>query len=481
MRYSTKRRHAGALIAFAVCTVSHAAPDPQTSTAYLTELAHIRDAAMSHDWAYERLTDLTDLIGPRLAGSPGASAAVVQVKAAMDKIGLKTSLLPAKVPHWVRGQETAELVDYVGRPDGVTQKVVLTALGGSGATPPEGLTAPVLVVHSFDELQEHSKEVKGKIVLYDVAFDQHLADAGMHGDAYGQAGRYRFGGPMAAAKLGASAVLVRSVGGANFRLTHTGATRLPADAHIAAAAVTAEDAMLMTRLAKRGEVRMHLTVTPQTLPDADSYNVIAEIPGSDKSDEVVLVSGHLDSWDLAQGANDDGAGVTAAMGALEVIKSLKLQPRRTIRFVAWMNEENGGRGADAYFNAYKNDVNKHFAAIESDSGSGRPLGLVASVSPKASKLFSPMYNSMLSIGAASILQRNRLGTGDLSELEDAGVPCFEPRVDGHDYFHYHHTPADTLDKVEPDNLRRHVALLSILTWQLANMPEAIGRAPKVDD
>ena len=439
-------------------------------------LAKIRDAAMQSDYAWERMADMTDLIGPRLSGSPGAAAAVTQVAEAMRKLGAKVTLQPVKVPHWVRGVETGELVEYTGRPKGITQRVVLTALGGSGATPASGLTAPVVVMKSFDELKARSAEVKGKIVLFDVAFDQHQAERGLAGQAYGQASAYRRDGPRMAAELGAVAALVRSVGGANYRLTHTGNTGLQDNARIPAAAVTAEDAMLMSRLSKRGPLSMKLVLTPQTLPDADSYNVIADLPGTDKPDEIVIVSGHLDSWDLATGAHDDAAGVASAMAVLETLKKLDYRPRRTIRMIAWMNEENGMRGARGYLAAEQGNAEKHIGAIESDNGAGRPFGLRASVPAASSKLFAPLQAVLQPIGAGIFRREDALATGDLSGLERAGVPSFAPLIDTSAYFNYHHTPADTLDKVDPDHLRRHVALMAATSWFLANIEQPIGRA-----
>jgi carboxypeptidase Q len=443
-------------------------------------LAQIRDSAMKNDWAYERLADLTDLVGPRLSGSAGAAAAVEQVADAMRKLGAKVTLQPVKVPHWVRGAESAELVDYVGRPAGITQKVVLTALGGSGATPAAGLTAPVIVVRSFEELKALGAKVKGSIVLFDVAFDQEMADRGHAGPAYGNGAGFRVGGPKLAADMGAAAALVRSVGGANYRIAHTGATGVVEGARIPAAAVTAEDAMLMSRLSARGPLKMHLTLTPQNLPDADSFNVIADWPGSDKADEVVIVSGHLDSWDLATGANDDGTGVVGAMGVIETLKKLDLKPRRTIRVIAWMNEENGTRGGKAYFEANKDKLDKHFAAIESDSGGGRPFGFIGSVTPPMVKYFAPLQTALKPIGAGIFERHDIAGAADTGPLERAGVPVFEPLVDSSAYFNYHHTAADTLDKVNPLELKRHVAVMTSLTWYLANMEENIGRVPKQD-
>ncbi|MEO7495309.1 MAG: M20/M25/M40 family metallo-hydrolase [Massilia sp.] len=439
-------------------------------------LARVRDGALAGGWAYERLGDMTDLIGPRLSGSAGAAAAVTQVADAMRKLGAKVTLQAVKVPHWVRGQETAELVAYAGRPAGITQRVVLSALGGSGATPAAGLTAEVMVVHDFDELQARKGEVKGRIVLFDVPFDQRMAEGGQASQAYRQAGRYRYGGPPAAAALGAAAVLIRSVGGADFRLPHTGTSGLAEGARIPAAAVSSEDAMLMARLLKRGPLSLHLTLTPQILPDADSFNVIADWPGTDLADEVVIVSGHLDSWDLGTGANDDGTGVASAMGVIETLKRLDYRPRRTIRVIAWMNEENGGRGAKAYFEANKALAGKHFAAIENDGGSGYMLGIRASVGPQAAPLFDPLRTALQAIGAGAFQRHDVLGSGDLTEIEEAGVPVFEPLINATAYFNYHHTAADTLDKVNREDFQRHVAWMSTTAWYLANMAQPIGRS-----
>jgi carboxypeptidase Q len=311
-----------------------------------------------------------------------------------------------------------------------------------------------------------------------VAFDQGMADRGLAGPAYGRTTNFRTNGPRLAAELGAAAALVRSVGGADYRLPHTGFTALTDANRIPAAAVAAEDAMLITRLSKRGPVKLKLTLTPQFMGEADSFNVIADIPGSDKADEVVIVSGHLDSWDLGTGANDDGTGVTASMGVLQTLKQLNLQPRRTIRMVAWMNEENGGRGGAAYHQANKATLEKQIAAIESDGGAGRTFGILASVRPQAEKLFAPLQKALVPIGAGVFTRRDVLGAGDLHAMEADGVPTFEPHVDTHSYFDYHHTAADTFDKVDPDNMKRHVAVLSSLAWYLANMDEAIGRAPE---
>jgi carboxypeptidase Q len=272
-------------------------------------------------------------------------------------------------------------------------------------------------------------------------------------------------------------VLVRSVGGANYRIAHTGASNLAENARIPAAAVSVEDSMLMARLAARGPLTMKLVLTPKILPDADSYNVIADWAGTDKADEIVIVSGHLDSWDLGTGAIDDGAGVVGAMGVIETLKKLDFRPRRTIRVIAWANEENGGRGAQAYLDANKAVMEKQFAGIESDGGAGHTMGMRASVGPAAAKLFAPLAAALQPIGAGVFRRDDALGLGDLGILEKQGMPSFAPIVDTSTYFHYHHTAADTLDKVDRQDLRRHVAVMSATAWFLANTDQSIGRAP----
>ena len=454
---------------------AHAADPVPPSGVDPAALLRIRDAALGTDWAYERLADLSDLVGPRLSGSAGAAAAVVQVADALRAAGLRVRLQPVKVPHWVRGEERGEIVDYAGRPDGITQRVVLTALGGSGATPDAGLVAPVLVLHSMAEIEARASEVKGRIVLVTVPFDQHLADNGLADTAYSQAGKPRRSAPRELARLGAVAALVRSVGGADYRLPHTGATSWGKDvAPIPAAALTAEDAMLVERLARRGPVRMKLVITPRTLPDADSANVIADLPGREYPDQVVLVSGHLDSWDLGTGAMDDGMGMAASMGAVALLKKLGLVPRRTIRFVAWMNEENGERGSDAYFASVKDALGNQVAAIESDSGLGRPLGLFSTLDDATTARLAPLSEVLTSLGAGDV-EPHAHGVGtDVWPLEEAGVASFAPHLDTRHYFDYHHTAADTLDKIDPDALRRQVAQLAALAYFLGEVAEPIG-------
>lgn len=460
----------------AICT--HAdTPAQSADPATRAALAQIRTAAMSSDWSWKRLQDLTDKIGPRLSGSPQQAAAVTQVAAAMRALGAEVTLQPAKVPHWVRGEERAELTDYPGRPDGVTQHLHLTALGGSSATPASGLRARVLVVRDFEELHARAAEVRGSIVLFDSHFDQRLADNGMALTAYGQAGEYRFLGPAEAASLGAAAALVRSIGGANYRLPHTGATIWKEQAPIPTAALAAEDSDLIVRLAAGGPVTMKLLLTPETLADADSFNVIADWPGSELPKEYVVVSGHLDSWDLGTGATDDGIGVTAAAGVIQVLQQLKLHPRRSIRFIGWTNEENGTRGSKAYFDSLGHALDGQCAAIESDEGAGRALGIIAAVAKGSSVKLQPVADALAPIGATALEEReDEVGT-DIGPLQAAGVPGFAPLVDARHYFDYHHTAADTLDKVDPVNLQSQVATMAVLAYYLADLPTCLPRVP----
>ena len=451
------------------------APDANDPAA-LAALARVRSAAMNSDWAWKRLEDLTDKIGPRLSGSTQQAAAIAQVADAMRALGAQVTLQPAKVPHWVRGEERAELTNYPGRPSGVTQPLHLTALGGSSATAASGLEARVIVVRDFDELHARAGEIRGNIVLFESRFDQRLADNGNAGTAYEQSGEYRFRGPAEAASLGAAAALVRSIGGADYRLPHTGTTIWKdRQAPIPAAALAAEDADLIVRLAARGAVAMKLVLTPQTLPDADSFNVIADWPGRELPKEYVVVSGHLDSWDLGTGATDDGVGAMAAAGVIQVLQQLNLHPRRTIRFIGWTNEENGGRGSKAYFDSVSKTLDSQCAAMESDEGAGRALGINASVTKDSLAKLQPAIDALKPIGATVLQAREGELGADIAPLQAAGVPGFSPLVDARHYFDYHHTAADTLDKVDPVNLQSQVATMGVLAYYLADLPTCLPR------
>jgi carboxypeptidase Q len=468
----------GAFI-YAGLALGAAAPTKPDDHARLADvLAQVRTAAMSSDWAWRRLQVLTDRVGPRLAGSAGQAAAIAQVAAAMRALGAQVTLQPTKVPHWVRGEEHADLTSYAGRPEGVVQHLHLTALGASAATPAAGLEAQVMVVHDFDDLHAHAAQVRGKIVLFDSRFDQQLAENGQAGAAYMQSGQYRVHGPAAAAALGAVAALVRSIGGADYRLPHTGVTRWEdRQAPIPAAALAAEDADLILRLAADGPVSMKLWLTPVTLPDADSFNVIADWPGTERPNEYVIVSGHLDSWDLGTGATDDGVGVMAAAGVLQVLQQLRLHARRSVRFIGWADEENGGHGPVAYMASASGAIANQCAAIESDLGAGRTIGIEAAVAKGSLPAVRPVIEALMPLGA-SVLQPHEGEVGsDIGPLQAAGGPGFAPLLDTRHYFDYHHTAADTLDKIDPRNLQLQVATMATLAYFLADGESCLPRVP----
>jgi len=453
---------------------------PQTSQAeqanfppqLLEELSAIKTAALSDDYAYGQIAHLTQNIGPRPSGSLQAKAAVDYVAGQLRELGLDVHLEEVKVPHWVRGAETAELTEYAGQTSGTTQKIVLTALGGSTSTPAPGIVADVIVVNTFDELKALGHEAAGKIVLFNETFDKQKAAAGLAFTAYGESVRYRAAGPKAAADLGAAAALVRSVGSADFRLPHTGFS-LPAG--IPAGAVTAEDADLIAHLAGQGRVRMHLTLTPQKLPDATSYNVIADLKGSEHPEQFVVVSGHLDSWDLGTGAIDDAAGVVVAMEAAEILQKLHLRPKRTLRVIAWMDEENGGAGSQAFTKDHSAEFPNYAAAIESDSGAAHPLGFDVKMTPHAAELLRPVLAVLQSFGGNAVQPTSYPPGADIAAMSEAGVPALGILQDGRTYFNYHHTSADTLDKIVPGELRENAAAMAVMGYALASMKDLLPR------
>jgi carboxypeptidase Q len=442
----------------------------------IATMGRLRDAAMQDSYALAELRHLTDNIGPRLSGSPQAQQAVDYVAREMRALGAEVQLEKTLVPHWVRGAETGELLGWPGQTPGTTQKIVLTALGASGATPAEGLQAEVVVVNSFDELKQlPPNAAKGKILLFNERFDKQLAAQGNGGAAYGKAVVYRAAGPTVAATVGAAAVLVRSVGGADYRLPHTGATLpSPNGRLLPAAAVTAEDADLLANLSRQGPVRMRLRLTPQTLPRVESYNVIADWKGSEHPEQIVIVSGHLDSWDLGTGAIDDGAGVVVSMQAIHLLKQLGIHPKRTTRFIAWMDEEQGAEGAQTYASEHASDVQNHVAALESDSGAGHPVGFHFVDKPELEEWMRPVAQVLEPIGASTVTYSREVGT-DVNPLNEKGVPGFSPAQDSRFYFSYHHTAADTFDKVDARELNENAAVMTVLAYALVDSADTAPR------
>jgi Zn-dependent M28 family amino/carboxypeptidase len=445
---------------------------PQT----LAELKQLQKAALESDYAYRQVTHLANNIGQRLSGSAQAAKAVEYVAAELKAIGCDVHLEKVMVPHWVRGEETAALVQFPGQAPDTTQKIVLCALGGSVATPKDGIEAEVLVVNNFDELKSMPREkVAGKIVLFNYPFDKQMAAEARGMQAYGEAVVYRSHGPSAAARQGAVACLIRSIGNADYRLPHTGMTTYDSDAaKIPAGAVTAEDADLMSSLALQGPLKMKLILTPQTLPDAESANVIADIKGSEHPEQVIIISGHLDSWDLGTGAIDDGAGVAVSMETANLIQKLHLKPRRTVRIIAWMNEENGEMGSKQYAKDHQKEISNHFAAMETDGGAGHPIGVNIKASPEVKKIFSPVAEILQESGAGILELVEHCGA-DIEPLERAGVPAFSPIQDSRFYFNYHHTAADTLDKIVPKELAENSAVVAVVGYALANMERPLPR------
>src|SRR2546427_5306814 len=456
---------------------SNASPSPTPavfSQQTLADLKRLQQAALKSDYAYKQVAHLANNIGPRLSGSAQAAKAVEYVAGELRAVGCEVQLERVMVPHWVRGEETAALTQFPGQAENTTQKIVLCALGPSVPTPANGIEANVIAVPNFDALKSMPRDkVAGKIVLFNYPFDKQMAAEGRGNEAYGEAVVYRSDGPSAAARQGAVACLIRSVGGADYRLPHTGQTNYANDApKIPAGAVMAEDADLIADLVRQGPVKMKLVLTPQQLPDVESYNVIADIKGSAHPEQMIIVSGHLDSWDLGTGAIDDGAGVAVSMEAANLIQKLHLKPKRTIRVIAWMNEENGSAGSKQY--AKDHGKENHFAAMETDGGAGHPIGINIKGKPEVKQILAPVA-AILQESGAGILHLVEHCGADIEPLEKAGVPSFSPIQDSRFYFNYHHTAADTLDKIVPKELAENSAVVVVAAYALANMEQALPR------
>jgi carboxypeptidase Q len=428
---------------------------------YRSDANRIIDAALKDSTAWNRLAEMTENFGNRLSGTPALERTIDWVIAKMKEDGLENVRGErVMVPHWVRGAESAQLV--LPR----EQNLPLLGLGGSVATPPGGITADVLVVSSFSDLTAKAALAAGKIVLYDVPFT-----------SYGETVQYRARGATAAAQVGAVAALVRSVTPYSQRTPHTGGLAYDTTVRrIPAAAITVEDAQMMHRMQDRGErIRVKLAMSAKMMPDAPSRNVMGEIVGSEKPDEVVVFGGHIDSWDVGRGAMDDGGGVLVAWEAVKLIKRLGLKPRRTIRVVGWTNEENGGRGGQGYRDAHKAEVDKHVLAIESDGGVFKPQGFGFTGSDAATEIVKQIATLLDRIGAGTITKNG--GGADIGPIMQLGVPGMGLIVDGTKYFWYHHTEADTIDKLDPHEMALCVATMAVMAYVVADMAETLPRSP----
>lgn len=421
-------------------------------------IATARDAGGNFAW--DRLAYMTDTFGPRLSGSPNLDATLRWAAAEMKKDGLENVRLePVMVPQWIRGDESLEILEPF------PNQVPILGLGGSISTRSEGVTGELMIVKSFDELTARKDEARGRIVLFNVVYTN-----------YGETVRYRSGGASAAAKVGAVAALVRAVGPPGMRTPHTGGMRyedgIP---KIPTAAIPTEDADRFDRMAKRGQkITLRLKMDAHFLDDAPSANVVGELRGTEKPDEIVLVGGHIDSWDPGTGAMDDGGGCVVTWEALRLLKTLGLKPKRTIRVVLFTNEENGTAGGNGYRDAHKAELDKHVLALESDSGVFRPRGFGFSGSDAARKTLAEIASLLKPLGADAVGPEG--GGADIGPAVTASkIPSASLEVDGSKYFLLHHTNADTVDKLDPRDLADNAAAIAFLAYVVADLPTALPR------
>ena len=435
-------------------------PPPTVSIdKYRATAGRIIGAALVSDHAYTRLAHLTDHIGHRLSGSQALERAIEWALAEMKRDGLDNVRgEKVMVPHWVRGEESLEMT--TPRP----MKLAMLGLGNSVGTPAEGITADAVVVRNFAELDALGEKVRGKIVVYNAPFTN-----------YGATVQYRGFGASRAARYGAVAALVRSITPVSLQSPHTGAMNYDQQQpKIPSAAISIEAAELLQRMQDRGDrTTLRLKMEAKFLPDAESANVIAELRGSEKPDEVVLIGGHFDSWDVGQGAHDDGGGCIMAWEAVRLLKELGLRPRRTIRVVLYTNEENGLRGGNAYLDAHRSELAKHIFAIESDSGTYQPegLGLAATAPPQVRSNLLEIAKLLKGIRADGIAASG--GGADIGPIMREGVPGASLDVEGSHYFDIHHTNSDTLDKIDPRDLQLCVATMAVFAYTIADIPEPL--------
>jgi hypothetical protein len=466
-----------------------AAPGPLAAK-YKADADRILQAAMADNDGYGDLAYLCDHVGKRLSGSAQLGTAIEWGAELMKKAGLQNvQVQSVMVPHWVRGSESGSMM-YAGAAGPISRPLHMLGLGMSVGTPKEGITAPVIFVPTFEALDALSPDqVKGKIVVF---------NPGWHG--YGVNSQYRTGGPSRAAAKGAVAVLVRSATGLAMQIPHTGTLRYDEKApKVPAAAISVEDALMIERLTKEGQVTVHLQMDAHLEADVKAGNVMGEIVGSEHPEQVVVLGGHIDSWDVGQGAQDDGSGIMGTFEAVSLIHKLGLKPKRTIRIVFWVNEENGGAGGRAYREWIGDKIGDQVAAIEMDGGAEKPLGIgyggfggprrppvpaagavptpaarggfdESMLSPEEKQSFvylRDIASLLTSIGADTVSPGG--GGSDIGPIVADGVPALSPRTVGEHYFDWHHTEADTLDKVDPDSFKKNTAMLSVVAYILADM------------
>ena len=422
--------------------------------------AHPTSAPVVNDnFAFKRLETLCDKFGSRFSGSTNLEMAIDWIVGEMNKDGLENvHTEPVMVPHWVRGEESAELIEPRHR------ILPMLGLGGSIATPPEGIAAEVLVVKSFEDLKQRGEQARGKIVLFNEPFR-----------TYHETVQIRRRGAIEAARLGGIGSLIRSVTPFSMQTPHTGGMVYSNDVpKIPHAAITPEDADMLQRMQERGErIVVKLKMSAQTLPDVQSRNVVAEIRGREKPDEIVVVSGHIDSWDVGQGAMDDGGGCVASWEVLRRLKLRNERPRRTIRLVLWVNEENGLRGARTYVKDHQQELSKHVLAIESDQGVFKPRGFEFKGTDAAFNRIKQYGKPLASLGITEF--KTDADEADVAEMVPFGVPILDLIVHDEKYFWYHHTEADTPDKLNATDLNDCATALGVMAWQVADAPDPLPR------
>jgi carboxypeptidase Q len=425
---------------------------------YREPAARLVAEATGDHFAWQRLAVLTDTFGHRLSGSPQLEAAIRWAVEEMKRDGLENvHVEPVMVPRWVRGRERADIV----HPD--THALAMLGLGDSVGTPPEGIEADVLIVNSLTELDSKAAQAKGRIVLFNAPFTN-----------YGDSRVFRMNGPSRAARHGAVAALVRSIGPTGLRLPHTGVLQYAQDApRIPAAAIAAEDADRIARMVGRGQrIAVRLQMEAHFEADVESANVVGELRGRERPDEIVVVGGHLDSWDVGAGASDDGGGCIVTWEALRVMKKLGLRPRRTVRVVLFTNEENGGRGGLAYRDAHYGELPNHVMMLESDTGVFKPTGFGFSGTARARTTVRAIASLLASIGATEIESVG--GGADIEpSVREYGIPSMSLEVEG-DYFLIHHTAADTVERIDPAHLARCAAAVAVMAYVVADMPHRLG-------
>ena len=451
----------GILLTPAVHTQSVAAR-PTWIEPYRENATRLIQAATGDDFAWRRLAELTDTFGHRLSGSENLERAVTWAMETMRKDGLENvrseSVL---VPRWVRGRESAEMVNPP------RHSIAMLGLGGSVGTPGDGIEADVVVVTSFDELRVRAGEghVKGRIVLFNVPFT-----------TYSDTVTYRTNGARVAAQHGAAAALVRAVGPTGLRTPHTGSVQYGMGVTpIPAASIAAEDADRIARLTAAGErVRIRLRMEARNEPDAESANVVGELRGRQYPNEIVLLGGHFDSWDVGTGASDDGVGCIVTWEAARLMAKLDIRPRRTVRIVLWTNEENGLRGATAYAQKHAAHATNHVFALESDSGVFEPASLGFSGSAAARNLVRDIGTLLGPLGLSEIVAGG--GGADIGPIAQAGnAPMMAYLGNPGRYFAIHHTPADTIERITPQEVAKAAAAIAVVAYVIAEMPERLPR------